>query len=138
MRSVTLYVCGLGYSTVSLDGKDLNTLITAPWTNNKFVNGFSALNVTKQVLQKSLFAGEDMEVSQSAELVVSLGYGWRNRTAFTIHDGDNTTDGAFPRMLRAAAVVEYVEEDAGGLGFKSLKKAVLARTTDGESGSWEA
>ena len=46
--SVVLYVCGLGYSAVTVNGAPVPNvpLTTAPWTNNARINAISSLDIT--------------------------------------------------------------------------------------------
>ena len=48
VKSAVVYVCGLGYSSVRLNGAPAaaNLLTTAPWTNNDRRNGYSTFDVT--------------------------------------------------------------------------------------------
>ena len=51
------------------------SLTSAPWTNNERSNGYSTVDITKY-----MGGQEDQVVS------VTLGYGWRNRSVFTVRD----------------------------------------------------
>ncbi|EOD26424.1 hypothetical protein EMIHUDRAFT_100487 [Emiliania huxleyi CCMP1516] len=100
-----LYICGLGYSRVELNGHVLNTLTTAPWTQYAYVNGFSTLDVKDLLL-----------VGEPNRLVVSLGRGWRDRTAFRILKGDDVaSDGKVERVVRAKLVATLSTGDSVAL-----------------------
>ena len=95
--SSVLYVSGLGYSVVSLNGKPLNTLVTAPWTNNAHTVGFSSFDVTNALAANNT-------------LTVALGNGWRDTKAFPVRDpADVKSQGVQWRMLRAMLVVTHAD-----------------------------
>jgi hypothetical protein len=130
---VTLYVCGLGFSVVRVNGAQLNILTTAPWTNNAEVNGFSALDLTQYLMPARRSADAAMTVDEN-HLVISLGNGWRDRGPFPVGDGDDTKfDGAHPRMLRAKVVATLADGSLQTLshtGDASWTAAVGPSTAD--------
>jgi alpha-L-rhamnosidase len=85
------YVCGLGYSSVAVNGMAFPglKLVTAPWTNNEQLNGFSALDI------KSL-----LRPNMNNTITVELGQGWRNTSIFVHKDKDIGAD-TIQRVLRA-------------------------------------
>lgn len=96
VASAVLYVAGLDFSVVSLDGKPLNTLVTSPWTNTARVVGYSSYDLT------ATLRGGDAATHQ---LVVAVGIGWRDNHTFTVRDGDDRgKQGEFWRLLRAKIV----------------------------------
>lgn len=106
LASAVLYVCGLGFSVASLDGQVLNTLTTAPWTNNGRVNGFSSIDVTKHLLRARAHAATPTDAPNhlASTLEVSLGHGWRN---LSVRDPSLSSYGATPRVLRAMVVITF-------------------------------
>jgi hypothetical protein len=87
-----LYIAGLGYSNVMLNGKPIgkNHLVTAPWTANERLVGFSALDVTANLLS-----------NQVNSLTVMLGNGWREQSDFPYRDHDELGDDSVQKVLRA-------------------------------------
>lgn len=85
---VLAYVCGLGYSTVTVDGAPVNdqVLVTAPWTNNERFNAFSTFLLPSNPGRHAIG--------------VQLGNGWRDTGAFPNQDHDQGTD-TIQRVLRA-------------------------------------
>ena len=90
-EEATFYVCGLGFSSVSVNGVLLSNLrlSTAPWTNSEQINGFSALDVLSM-----------LQPNEKNTITVALGYGWRNTSAFVKKDNDVGGD-VVERVLRA-------------------------------------
>ena len=87
-----LYVCGLGFSSVSVNGATLDgiALVTAPWTANERLVGFSALNILPLLRLGTL-----------NNLTISLGMGWRDQSAFGYIDANELQNDKTPRVLRA-------------------------------------
>eukprot|EP01059_Diplonema_ambulator_P025061 TRINITY_DN42041_c0_g1_i1.p1 TRINITY_DN42041_c0_g1~~TRINITY_DN42041_c0_g1_i1.p1 ORF type:complete len:985 (+),score=274.39 TRINITY_DN42041_c0_g1_i1:1943-4897(+) len=88
--SATLYICGLGYSYVTINGVNITSshLLTAPWTQNERLVMYSTYEVSGIMNQNAVNS-----------IGVELGYGWRDTKAFTRHEdqqGDTTE-----RVLRA-------------------------------------
>ena len=120
---VQLYVCGLGFSVATLNGRSLNTLTTAPWTNSAKINGFLSVDITHALRR----AGQAAEEGSNT-LVVALGNGWRARDAFPVRDPADrgvAKDGAYPRMLRVMIVA-------------SLPDGSIQTVMHTGDGSWEA
>ena len=87
----TLYVCGLGFSSVSVNGFTLDAaLVTAPWTANERLVGFSALDIHTFLRPDAL-----------NNLTISLGMGWRDQSAFGYIDGGELQTDKTARVLRA-------------------------------------
>ena len=87
----TLYVCGLGFSSVSVNGFTLDAaLVTAPWTANERLVGFSALDIHTFLRPDAL-----------NNLTISLGMGWRDQSAFGYIDGGELQNDKTARVLRA-------------------------------------
>ena len=86
-----LYIAGLGYSNVMLNGKPIGKshLVTAPWTANERLVGFSALDVTANLL-----------ANQVNSLTVMLGNGWREQSDFPYGDHE-LGDDSVQKVLRA-------------------------------------
>ena len=120
IADATLFVCGLGYSTVTVNGAPAGgpaaALVTAPWTNNARRNGFSALDVTSLL----------PEAGGASALGVALGHGWRNKTAFTRHDPGFAASTAPERVLRAVLRVT----------LKGSGKVLELAPTGGANGGW--
>ena len=113
-----LYVCGLGFSRVTVNGatqpQDLTVgdrvLTTAPWSNNAKSNGFSSIDVTKLL------------VAGSNTIAVELGNGWRDQAPFPVKDPSDVAGyGSSPKVLRAQLVVQLTNGSS----------AVLSHTGDG-------
>ena len=90
-----LYVAGLGYSFVEVNGKkiDVQHLVTAPWTANERLVGFSALDISSYLIPQTTNA-----------ITITLGNGWRSVNDFPSDDkelGGDTTQ----RVLRAQLVL---------------------------------
>ena len=100
-----LYVCGLGYSQVYVNGAAASDslLVTSAWSNNARHNFFSWFNVTNAV---AVQAEGDADAS-TIGVGVALGHGWRNVTQFPRHDADWTTGDSTDRVLRAQLRVTY-------------------------------
>lgn len=120
--AVHVYVCGLGYSRVTLNGGkhvlDLDigdqVLTTAPWTNNAKTNGFTTVDITHQLRPGSNTIG------------VELGHGWRDQQSFPIKDPtDMPGTGSISRVVRAIVIAQL----ANGTS------QVVTHTGDG---SWQA
>ena len=77
LSSVTLYIAALGFSHISINGQVLEQrmLAASPWTTNARLNGYSTVDITEYV-----------EGRLASTIRVRLGYGWRNRTLFAVHD----------------------------------------------------
>eukprot|EP01062_Namystynia_karyoxenos_P058419 TRINITY_DN4996_c0_g1_i2.p1 TRINITY_DN4996_c0_g1~~TRINITY_DN4996_c0_g1_i2.p1 ORF type:complete len:1162 (+),score=273.79 TRINITY_DN4996_c0_g1_i2:93-3488(+) len=112
LASVTLYVCGLGYSRALVNGADAGdaVLTTSAWTNNERQNAYSAFDVTAL-----LKAGAPNTVG------VALGNGWHDTKMFPRKDGGGEKEEDLtPRVLRAQLVA----------AFPNGSSAVLTRTGD--------
>ena len=118
VHSVTLYICGLSLSSVSLDGHVLNTLTVSPWTNNAKVNAFSSIDLTQHINRKASVDGG----ASTHSLVVSLGHGWRS---LHIKDPHPEEWGTVSRVLRAMVVAVFVNGTT----------ATITHTGDG---TWQA
>ena len=127
----TLYVCGLGYSHASVNGKPAsqNYLTTAPWTNNERRNGYSTFDITS-LLNK---AGVNV-------IGVALGAGWRDLTKFPRHDpadakGDSTwrTVTAEVHLLMTSGEERVVSATGDGSWTMSSGPVVFDSVYDGET-----
>ena len=90
---VVFYVCGLGYSHITVNGKDLPgdiRLVSAPWTNNERLNGFSTYDI-----RALLMAGANNTIT------VTLGSGWRTQKDFPYKDKGQLGNDTVERVLRA-------------------------------------
>lgn len=78
VHSATIFVCGLSYSFVRMNGRPASShlLTTAPWTNNEVRNGYSALDVTHLLQEGNNAVG------------VVLGHGWRDQRPDYTHGGE--------------------------------------------------
>jgi len=114
--SCVLYVCGLGYSVVSINGAPLPSttmhLVTAPWTNTERINGFASVDISGM-----------LNADGNNTIGVQLGEGWRG-SSFPDRDNDRTED-PINTVLRAQIV----------LMDKNRKATVISHTGDG---SWKA
>ena len=99
IESAVVYACGLGYAYVRVNGAaagvegEKRMIVTSPWSNNAKRNGYSALDVTKQLV-----------VGAENVVAVGLGHGWRPNDPFSRHDpswSGDTTD----RVLKLQLVV---------------------------------
>ena len=109
LTSAHLYVAGLGYAVVTIDGAPLNTLTTAPWTNNARVVGFSTYNITAALSTRS-GATEGMSHESTHEMAIELGHGWRDLKAFPVRDpADAKRFGQFERTVRAKLVATLAD-----------------------------
>ena len=99
VQSAVIYVCGLSYSFVRMNGAPASPglLTTSPWTNNEKRNGYSSLDVTRLLKQGVNAVG------------VVLGHGWRDQRPDSEHGGepvfkrkdpDFAADPAAERILR--------------------------------------
>ena len=94
--TIMLYICGLGYSAVTVNGAPVPnlTLATAPWTNNARLNGFSSLDIMALLVSNA---------RGNQTVGVELGEGWRGNI-FNNKDGDVSAAGTIKRVLRAKVV----------------------------------
>ena len=112
VSSATLYVCGLGYSTLSVNGKVIDEVIlaTSPWSRTDKLNGFATVDITSMLTANTNAIG------------VMLGHGWRDLSKFPPKDHQNKTDTTPERVLRAQVRVVYKGE---------TKALVVTKTGDG-------
>lgn len=99
VASVDLYVCGLSFSTVEINGEAASSsvLTTSPWSNNALSNFFSWFDVTPKV----------QNADGTVAVGVSVGHGWRNVSAFPRHDAAWQNNDFTERALRAQVRVTY-------------------------------
>jgi alpha-L-rhamnosidase len=124
-QSCTLFVCGLGYSSVSINGVPIPSttmhLLTSPWTNSERLNGFASIGLTNAlgagVLGFKMPSSESESVSNDITLL--LGFGWRDTKPFPNKDGDGGSD-TIPRVVRSIV----------RCGLKDGSVKVVAQTGD--------
>lgn len=105
-----LYVCGLGYSQVYVNGAAASDalLVTSAWSNNARHNFFSWFNVTNAVSEQAEVAVDaPADAAATIGVGVALGHGWRDVSKFPRHDADWTTGDSTERVLRAQLRVTY-------------------------------
>lgn len=98
----TLFISGLGFFKVFVNGVDLNArpkppiALTPGWTNYEVRVPYSTYQVTDEVMQQS-----------ETLIEVILGMGWRNSTDFPLHDPAPPKPDSRARVLRAMLEVTY-------------------------------
>ena len=117
ISSATLYVCGLGYSALSVNGKVIDDVLlaTSPWSRTDKRNGFATVDITP-MLSKS---------GDTNAIGVMLGHGWRDLSKFPPKDHQSKIDTTPERVLRAQVRIIYSD---------APKDAVVATKTG--DGSW--
>ena len=96
-EDAVLYVCGLGYASVSVNGKRIpgQQLVTSPWTANERTNGFSAYDISAALARPPSQAGTAMTIE------IDLGHGWRDQSSFPDKDAGEPGSDKIDRVLRA-------------------------------------
>lgn len=91
-KDAVFYVCGLGYSSVRVNGVPVPKmrLVTAPWTPNERFNGFSAIDILGM-----------LKPNANNTITVGLGSGWRDQTKFQYKDSGELKGDKTMRVLRA-------------------------------------
>ena len=115
-----LYIAGLGYSNIKVNGKKVgaNHLVTAPWTANERLIGFSALDVT------------DNLVVGINTITVMLGNGWREQTDFKSQDPNELGGDTIQKVVRAQLFLSTATAPATYTGDGTWKAAVGPVTYD--------
>ena len=102
VTQATLFISGLGFFKVFVNGKDLNSrsdppiALTPGWTNYEIRVPYVTYSVTDEVNQSS-----------NAFIEVILGIGWRNTTAYPYRDPTPPKPDSVPRVLRVILNVTY-------------------------------
>lgn len=117
ISSATLYVCGLGYSALSVNGKAIDDVLlaTSPWSRTDKLNGFATVDITPMLSTSG----------NSNAIGVMLGHGWRDLSKFPPKDHQGKTDTTPERVLRAQVRIIYTD----------APKTVVVVTKTGD-GSW--
>ena len=102
ITQATLFISGLGFFKVSVNGQDLNSrsdppiALTPGWTNYEVRVPYVTYSVTEEVQQ-----------ADQTVIEVILGIGWRNTSAYARHDSPPPTPDNFSRVLRLILNVTY-------------------------------
>lgn len=129
-KSCTLFAIGLGYSSLSVNGKpapsEVLHLVTSPWTNNERINAYASVELSGPVL--------GLKLGASNTVGFSLGVGWRD-PIFTRKDKDFPGD-MVERVLRAQVhcdgKVVTKTGDATWLALTSQSPVLSSSVYDGE------
>ena len=112
VKEATLYISGLGFFKVSVNGVDLNSKYDPPialnpgWTNYEVRVPYSVYDIT-----------QEMKLVSEASVDVILGIGWRNTSVYPLKDPSPPKPDSVERVLRVILNVTYT--DGGTLSVMS-------------------